>query len=303
MAAMELEVPANLYGMAIAEPPQLNKKHDGALICVLELTRVYTMLFINYVVSLLFVLQVKQMNDVTSHHCSGGLVVLEFICVFIFEVQMLAHTQESFSMMFLLLSAKEAKEPSNTIPGSYSQARDTSPSHGAVLAQEGAAGSWLRRLRRRLRGGEASAWTLDGISRRFKAWSLLVVAVPKFLLGLAVAYTGGVYIIKSQNEETMVMSTLAVVFIAEIDEILYLAFTSSVMRYHLENMAAVEVQLSNAKRLGLWFASGMLAPLLMAAATVFIMWHTRQMECNGEVWSMQDVRNEMMDTIHSVISL
>uniref|UniRef100_A0A7S1RI12 Uncharacterized protein n=1 Tax=Alexandrium catenella TaxID=2925 RepID=A0A7S1RI12_ALECA len=201
-------------------------------------------------------------------------------------------------MVFLLLSAKEI---SNSMPGaSYMPARTGTPSHGAVLAQE-APGSWMRRLKRKLHSGEAPAWSLDGIGRRFKVWSMLVVAVPKFLLGLAVAYTGGVYIIKSESEETMVMSTLAVVFIAEIDDILYLAFTSSVMRQSLETTPAVEVELSNAKRLALWFASGMLAPLVIAGATAFIMWHTRQVECVGAMWTTQDIRNELLDAFQSLL--
>jgi len=308
---MDLQVPANLYGMAIAEPPQLSVKHDGRGLFVTEIARVYFMLLINYFVCSLFVLQINEMNDGAEHHCSAQLVLLEFICVFVFEVQMLTELQESVGMVFLILTAKGPsaevqKEGSGRFsrgPSLYAQARDASPTGGAVLVNEDNGGSWMRRLKKRLRRTEEEQqWAFEGISWTFKAWSLLVVAVPKVLLGLAVAYIGGVYIIKSADAETMVMSTLAVVFIADIDAILYEAFTSSAMRCELEDMEPVEVPLSNAKRFGLWLLSGVFAPVIMAAASAAIMWQVRRQDCDGEIWSASDMRVALLHHIKSSIA-
>uniref|UniRef100_A0A7S1W4B8 Uncharacterized protein n=1 Tax=Alexandrium catenella TaxID=2925 RepID=A0A7S1W4B8_ALECA len=303
---MDLQVPANLYGMAIAEPPQLSVKHDGRGLFVTEIARVYFMLLINYFVCSLFVLQINEMNDGAEHHCSAQLVLLEFICVFIFEVQMLVELQESAGMVFLVLTAKgpQAQPQTSNRLSRYTQAREASPTSGAVLVNEDSrSGSWLKRMTKRLRKTEdGPQWTFEGISWKFKAWSLVVVAVPKVLLGLALAYIGGIYIIKSKDAETMVMSTLAVVFIADIDAILYEAFTSSAMRCELEDMEPVEVPLSNAKRLGLWLASGILAPLAVAAVSVAVMWRIKQQDCHGEVWSVSDMRAELMHHLRSSIT-
>lgn len=93
---------------------------------------------------------------------------------------------------------------------------------------------------------------------------------------------------KSESEGDMVMSTLAVVFIADIDLLLYSAFTSNVIKFNLAQMKTVDVELSNKTRVAMWFASSVLCPLVTVAASALIVFRTKARDCSDFEFSWRE---------------
>jgi len=288
---MDLHVPENLYGMAIVAPAQGNWKHDGIML-YLELLRVYMTLCFNYIILGLFILEIHKLDNGGHVDCSLSSSVLEMVCVFVFEARMLLDILESASLISILYFASAPKE-------GFTRARDASPGGGVVLEHE-AKKSWLSKISGSSKQLE-NVWDLDGISYRFRAFSLLFVALPKVVLAVTIAYVGGVYIIKSPDQATLVMNTLAVVFLSEIDEILYQAFTSEAIRRKLRDVQLLEIPLTNTKRFWLWFMSAIIYPALMVAGTLFVMAHARYQECPNFQWSWQEIIASSRAQVHGEI--
>lgn len=296
---MEVTAPASLSGMAIVEPAALNRKLDGSFIYFVEMFRVQLMLWINYVVMCLLLWQIWEMiEEKAMADCSGKLLRLELICVFLFEVSMLAELRNSLSIISLLWAAP-ARIHSRRLASP-----DSSPAAGAILAKEAVeevAGNRFTRFYRRMSSLKSDShsdgpapWKLDGISCKYRAWCMLTVGIPSLVLNLALAYLGALYIMRSDSDSDMVMDTLAVVFVAEIEDFLYVAFTSDAMRYNLENMEPVELALTNRQRSFGWFFSSIVTPMLTAAATALVVRHTRHVDCPGFTWSLQAVAGDAL---------
>jgi len=294
--SMELSVPAGLYGMAIAEPAQLNRKLDGTLMCFVENVRVQGILWMNYLLIGLFLMQIwKMTQQLWMADCSGRLLLLEFGCVFLFEVRMLDEVRKALAIMSLLWAAPKERE------SQYSNARDCSPSAGAIFEKEAApepqSGLFMRSLKKIRRMGSSAAnsssdlmqWKLDGIGRCYRLFCMLNVAIPVLLLSLATAYLGGLYILRSGSDAEMVMNTLAVEFVANIEQFLYMAFTSDAVRYSVETMKPVEVDLTNRQRVFGWFSSSILCPMVIIATAGYMMYHTRGIDCPYFEWTTADV--------------
>lgn len=288
---MEVELPAGLYGMAVAEPAALDRKTDGNFMYFVELVRVHSMLLLCYVVSCLFLVHIWKINEgMTVAECSGKTLLVELGCVFLFEVRMLVDIRKPLTIITLLWAAPLPKSGSRR----YMNVQDASPRAGAVLANESATKTgMLARMyhvvRRRPSTAQMNQWKLCGISPVYRTWCLLIVGMPALAQSLLLAYLGGVYIMKSGDESAMVVSTLAVVFVSEIEEFLYVAFTSDAMRYSLENMQVIEMELSNRQRLVSWFASSIVCPMLVVGIALLLVRHTRQMDCQEFSLSLKDI--------------
>jgi len=247
-----------------------------------ELVRVFGMLCLNYTVIGLFLLQLWKMNERQGvSDCSGHLLPLELCCVFLFEVQMLAEARQGLSILTLLWCApRPAASNSTLLPRSGYHGFSDSPKIGAVMVkEEEAKGGFLARFTRSKRGGEERKWDLDGLSFTFRVWCTCVVGFPKMAIDLALAYMGGVYIMQSETDEAMVMNTLAVVFISEIEALLYHAFTSDAMRQSLESMRPVEVDMGNKKRFVMWLGCSILGPLATVLVALAMIQYTHRAYC------------------------
>jgi len=139
------------------------------------------------------------------------------------------------------------------------------------------------------RSDAPAPWKLDGISCRYRMWCMLTVGIPSLVLNVALAYLGGVYIMRSDSNTDMVMDTLAVVFVAEIEDFEYMAFTSDAMRYNLENMDPVDLALTNRQRSFGWFFSGIVTPILTVVVTALVVRHVRHIDCPDFDWSWQAI--------------
>lgn len=282
---MELSVPESSYGLAIVEPAVLNRKVDGSFMFFVEIGRVFFMLTMTFVLTGLFLLQVWKMNEsIHMSLCGNETGLLELACVFLFEVAISKEVIESMTCFSVLWHAPKPKSSSFH----YTRSNSDSPKSGAVLAAEVAeAKGMFSGMFKKKSGSVDSQWKLDGISFRFRVLCTLAVAAPKLLLEVLLAYLGGVYILKSGDEGAMVMNTLAVVFIADFDEVLYTAFTSNAVKSNLSQMKTVDVELSNRSRMTMWFASSVLCPLMTLAASAWIVFHTKNTDCEDFMWSWQ----------------
>merc|ERR1712176_1194985 len=93
----------------------------------------------------------------------------------------------------------------------------------------------------------------------------------------------------------MMMNTLAVVFVAEIEGFLYVAFTSDAMRYNLENVQPVTVDLTNRQRLAQWFGSSIMCPLLTICVAALVVYHARVLDCHEFAWNLQAAIDGVLD--------
>lgn len=276
---LELEVPANLYGMAITEPAALDRQNDGDLVYYGELGRTYVMLFINYLATSLFISQIAKLDIERMEHshlgCATDYLVLEFGCVFIFESNMLTQLKTSLNLMFLLYYA--------------GQKGQVNKRGSAVLAEEST--GIIQRTIGRTRGGAESddirQWRLSHLSLRYRIWCFSVVALPNFLLDALLAYVGGVFCVGIDDPTDIVLNTLALVFIVEINDILYQAFTSRPMRYSLETTKPVRIELTNDRRKMMWFANSILCPIWILVLTSYLVFGKRSHKCPGQGVTLQ----------------
>lgn len=62
---------------------------------------------------------------------------------------------------------------------------------------------------------------VSGFSRLYKIWCVGVAIIPKFVLAGALWYYGGAFILRAVNNSELILNTVAVTFINEIDDLLY----------------------------------------------------------------------------------
>jgi len=268
-----------------------------------EIIRVQFMLWLNYLVTSLLLFQIWKMNEQSAvAECSGRLMLLEVGCVFLFEVRMLVDVRKCFSIMHLLWAAPSPvpaiTNSANSFGHRYMSTRSNSPKAGAILAKEPQEESMIFRMYRKVRGGSdnnhGSQWKLDGISRAYRTWCMVTVAIPALVLSIILGYLGGIYIMRSANDGEMLTNTLAVVFVAEIEEFLYAAFTSDAMRYNLENMQPVDIDLTNRQRLAHWFACSILYPAMTMCVAALVVHHARTLDCHDDEWSLKGIMSAAM---------
>merc|ERR1719230_1734884 len=105
-------------------------------------------------------------------------------------------------------------------------------------------------------------WNLDGMTKSFKVYCMCCVALPKLLIAVILSLIGGMYIKLTSSVENLVLNTLAVNFVVDIDEFLYQAFTSDATKGNLDNMKTLQVDVDNNTRFWLWVTTTCIHPLL-----------------------------------------
>mmetsp|Transcript_14419 Transcript_14419/g.26577 ORF Transcript_14419/g.26577 Transcript_14419/m.26577 type:complete len:319 (-) Transcript_14419:58-1014(-) len=295
---MELNIPANLCGLAIAEPLALDLKHDGRLVYWVELLRCYFLLLLQYAIQVYFIYQIAIINERNEFivTCSDTPhdVILEMVCVFVFILAVWAEFDNSVGTVMLLwnspsaqlrekLQERETKNPRflPLAPSSSLKEAGCSSTSGAVLEAEGqtlpssqSLSSFVFQM------GKAKAakpgmkqWNLDGMSRRYKVWAMVMIGLPKVFTTLSVGYAGGLYICYSKDPESLLQNSLAMTFVVEVENLLYKAFTPVATANHLEHAKSVPISLNNFLRLSLWFVSAAVYPVLTLCSTVGIVLH------------------------------
>mmetsp|Transcript_62733 Transcript_62733/g.149674 ORF Transcript_62733/g.149674 Transcript_62733/m.149674 type:complete len:332 (-) Transcript_62733:75-1070(-) len=303
---MELNIPSNLSGLAIAEPLALDVKHDGRFVFTIELLRCYLLLFLQYAIQVYFIYQIAAINTLHENPvaCSDDRhdIILEMVSVFVFILAVWDEFDSSLGTLMMLWSAPSTqlqeklreKEPKTarympltaSTPNKDSGSKSTS---GAVLEAThpqgsgsgsstnlGGVTSFVFQLGKKKAAKGMKQWSLDEMGRCYKGWSLLIVGLPKIFTTVCVGYFGGLYICYSEDREALLQNTLAMTFVVEVEYLLFKAFTPVATSSHLEHAKGVPVELNNTMRFMLWFLSAAVYPVLTMCSTVFIVLHANQ---------------------------
>lgn len=277
---MEYIIPQNLYGLAIAEPLQLDKHADGLFIYVLEHIKVFLLLTLNYMVQFGFLNRVDdfyERNWADHYHltCSDRLEVLQIVCVFVFSVAVFGEIRESLDMWAGLWFCPVTD---------YKLLEERHSHHGAVLEKDDAAdaSNEVDRLRREtghlLRKGIKGEhrWNMHRMTNVHKFLALVFVASPKLLIGVLTLVYGSKYIMLSPDAEDLILNTLAVLFVVDVDEYFYATFTTAAMKARLASMTPIQLDENQVDRVVgyLWGTVGI--PLVVGGTTHYIVYSHRR---------------------------
>merc|ERR1719262_587583 len=195
-----------------------------------------------------------------GQECKDELLVAQHMCVFVFLLTIFTEVKESIHLLELIF--KHPIQPEHYINISVHD------EHGAVLEDENRnvfhrLGKWGKQ--KMVSSNEVhNQWTLDRMGYKWKAFSIIFVGIPKLAIGLLLAWLGASYIVKSGDGETMMLNTLAVLFVIDIDEYIYNAFVLSPVRAKLEGMKELEMNPHNMERVLLFIFNSFVYPIFIA---------------------------------------
>lgn len=279
----EYILPENIYGLVIAEPLQLDRNVDGLFIFSMELMRVFVLLGINYFLQLSLIQQLMSINDAKEYwaeECGHHFLVLQIICIFVFVISIFAEVRETMDMMHGLYHAENWSAGFLHI-NAYVQPH-MHETGGAVLEAETPKGPWQLSHFVRKKFGSDKTWTLDHITRLYKCWCFVVVCIPKLGIGVFLVYVGSHYILVSQDSETLLLNTLVVNFVVDIDEFMYHTFTSPVIKMKLGNIKGIDLQPTNERLLLHWLSTAVFGPVLVFGLTAGIIEKSQQ-DCGESI--------------------
>lgn len=253
--------------MALAVPLHLNRQEDGNLIYFVELIRCYVLLLLDYAFQLFLLLEIWTVIDKKEEdaECNDDLFAVQLTCVFIFQAAVLQEILSTIDIYRLLYYAEAHQR---------SRLRLGSDEHGAVLAHESNSKFSLKRFRPKP-PPEMPQWKLDGINIPFKIWSAMIVVTPKLVITVTLSYVGGLFIALCDSVEDIVLNTLAVNFVCDLNTILYGCFIQQTVKDSIEHMQTVEIDLDNKHRIGHWLTSTVLYPATTVALTFFTVVYTQ----------------------------
>ena len=84
----------------------------------------------------------------------------------------------------------------------------------------------------------------SGFTIPHQIFNIVVIIIPKFLIGLLLMIYGSAFIVLSGSNQDAFLNTLASVFIIEIDELLYNAYSSYVVKNAIKDLPPIKVKVS-----------------------------------------------------------
>ena len=131
--------------------------------------------------------------------------------------------------------------------------------------------SYMKRLPAGKTPEEAlEVWTLDDMTLGWKFVCILFAAIPRLLICLLLGFIGAIYIGRSESQEAMILNTLAVLFVLDIDDSIYNVFTSGSLKVHMDHIKPIVLHPSNNDRLIAFFFASFIFPVLVVAISVVI---------------------------------
>jgi len=120
---------------------------------------------------------------------------------------------------------------------------------------------------------------------QWKVWCFVVVFLPRVLMSCALCYVGAMYICRSESKEAMILNTLSVLFIVEIDDTVYKVFTSGSLKVHMENVKGISLHPTNADRLVSFMFASVFSPILAVFMSWFFVYLENSRCDRTEAWS------------------
>lgn len=270
---MEMKIPPNLYGSTLLVPMTLNRTHDGCMVFFLELLRTSMLIIVSYSIQIIFLfelLSVISSKSRVKYKCSDDNLLLQCVCVFTFEAAVFFALRDTLSFASLISSARSQTNESNFIA-----MRNRRRSGGAIMEKER---TFMDRVLRV--GVSEEPWSLAGMTLSYQIWSFLTLAIPPILICVLLSWIGGQYITCSKDKEALIMNTVGVLFINELGDTLYHAFSSSALKEDIAAAKGITVKIGNQMRWSLW-ATSVFFPLLVLLYTLFVVFFGKMKDCPG----------------------
>jgi hypothetical protein len=285
-------------------PLQLNREFDGTLLVIAELLRTWFLLLVTYAVQLLFLYEIAQIDEAKKWEVNTELRSLNLVCVFIFMVQIFQEFHACKDLFHVLIKCphkhSERSVYQQLMPRpctDIASPRNHEQQHGAILEEETSPAkraadqcaafyvmNHMTSYMKKLYPGKAPEdvfilWTLDDMTLGWKFCCIVFAAIPRFIICLLCGYIGAIYIGRSESKEAMLLNTLAVLFVLDIDESIYNVFTSGSLKVHMENVKPIVLHPTNNERLISFVFASFIFPVLVVALS----WLIVDLDMNNEL--------------------
>lgn len=283
------KIPENLYGLAIAEPLQLSWQVDGGLIVSVEYVRIIFLVVVNYIVQFLFLFRIKEIYAIewddhlwtnAGGTCDKDIFYLQITCVFVFNVAIFGEIRETMDMFVGLWACPVSSEYARlSLTGNERHTH-----HGVVVesGNEADASNSVDRMERQftsmIRHGVKGEhkWNLHQMNKYYKFLCLSCLAFPKLIIASFLLVSGSYYIMLSPDLETLILNTLAVMFVLDVDEYFYHTFTTSVMKTRLACMEWIELNPSARDRVSAYIMATVGMPTMVICTTCGVVYFHRR---------------------------
>jgi hypothetical protein len=241
IAFVERKLPESIFSSVIMMPLILrrNKCFDRHLfVYLLPQAVCYSVAVFLQVMFLFYFWKIVE----EAERCTVRDVMLRIICLAVFAAKTLSDVSETVFMFRFVWN----------IPR-WNEARDT-PKLNLVTVRGLGSTSFPHQeyMHRSAKYNERLVKPAAGIALWRKILSMLLVLLPKFGITISLLAIGGGHILASKDKESMILSTLASVFIFEVDDIIYKLMIPPAQRWWLEwaarytelpfNIASLEVR-------------------------------------------------------------
>jgi len=277
-ATETLQVPCDLYGLFVAEPLQLNVRIDGYVIFFLEMIRTVFFLAVNFGIQLMYVTRIHKINRQNEGaQCEPRKAYLQLVCIFVFATSIFKELRNCTDFLDLLIRCP-VRESDGYVRVGVGGGCDGK--HGAVLHSECEPPSSsfrdrLFKLARLYRCEQKDhLWSLGSMTGLWKLVCVIFVALPRIVLCLLLLKVASGFIARS-TEESMVIDTVAALFISDIGTFMFHAFTTNSVKNNLRRMPPVEFTSNNCARLLSFFLVNFVLPIITVGLSVAMVWYLR----------------------------
>jgi hypothetical protein len=225
---------------------------------------------------------VNQQTDSVNNKCTDTDYLLLCVCVFTFEAAVFYAGRDAIGFASLIYEAPTGPAIANQGYGIIPTAAGKQRTGGAILDKQESEPSRgiSRHLKRVFRQKDSNhePWSLKGISKVYKVWSFIVLAIPQIVICALLSYVGGDFISSSEDQEALIMNTVGVLFINQLGDTLYLAFTSVAVKEDIALAKGVDVEIRNETRWTLWVMS-VFFPTFVLVYTLFVVFFMKMQDC------------------------
>ena len=168
-------------------------------------TQIYLMLLVNYLAQSLFLWHIiRLVSTMPDEDKCGSDTFLCFTCVCLFLSSVMEDIMQTKNLFMWHMIIK------------------TEPSHKALT----------------IRKEHGKVVLASGLTKKQKIMNTILILIPKLVIGLLLAYYGAAFIAISADNETIILNTLAVVFIIDIDEMLFKSFADTLIQEAVDGIPA-----------------------------------------------------------------
>ena len=186
-----------IIGFCCMKPEEFKDTFEMIVGVWITFTQIYLMLLVNYLAQSLFLWHIIRLVDtMPDEDKCGADTFLCFTCACLFLSSVMEDIMQTKNLFI------------------WHRIIKTEKSHKALTI-------------RKVNGKIVLA---SGLTKKEKIMNTILILIPKLLIGLLLAYYGAAFIAISPDNETIILNTLAVVFIIDIDEMLFKSFADKLIQ-------------------------------------------------------------------------